>query len=161
MTVAQAREQARKYGKLTEFNRLYREGFNADCALFNLDVPIILDGVEYGAGYGQVDWEDLVRFGKEFATGKGMHSGFRWLEDGFNEYFERHEKLVEQGKVPSFGGATGSRHNREVLAQKIVNELGNGVDGQHVLTEKQIKELKEGLKEVIERNEVNNVLKMK
>lgn len=161
MTVAQAREQARKYGQLTEFNRMYREHYDAETILFYLDVPMLLDGIEYRSGYGETDREDLLEIAKEYATGRGMRSGYRWLQDGFNEYFEKHEELVEKGKAASFGGATGSKFNREVLAGQIALELGNGVGGRHLLDGKELTKLKAGLAEVISSADLNNGLKLK
>ena len=160
-TLADAKEMAKKHGRLAEFNQLRRDGwFSADAIMHAMGLPVVYDGVEYWPGKGKANWEDLIETSKQYATGKGMQSGFRWLEDAFNEFFEWHEEQVERGKLPSFGGTTGSKHNREVLAGKIAQELGNGIGGQHVLNDKELQELKKGLDTVIQRNEMSNGLRI-
>ena len=160
-TLADAKEMAKKHGRLAEFNQLRRDGwFSPGAIMFAMGLPVVYDGVEYWPGKGKANWQDLIETSKQYATGKGMQSGFRWLEDAFNECFEEHESLVESGKMSSFGGPTGSLHNREVLMGKILAELGNGVGGQHVLNEKELQELKKGLQNVIQRSQMSNGLKI-
>ena len=57
-------------------------------------------------------WEDLVGFAQQHATGKGLQTGIRWLEDSFNEYLAMSDKTPGYG----MGGQPGSQHNRQVLA---------------------------------------------
>ena len=49
----------------------------------------------------------------------------------------------------SMGGQPGSQHNREVLAGRIILELGNYIGGQHLIDENQEVNLKETLKEIV------------
>ena len=65
----------------------------------------------------------VVQYAREYATRKGNHQGELWLRDEFNDYFKWHEQQVEAGRLPSFGGMTGSRFNREVMAGQIELEL--------------------------------------
>lgn len=68
-------------------------------------------------------WNELLECAQEHATGKGLHKGEPWVRDAFNEFFELHEAEVEAGRTMSFGGLSGSSHNRDVLAEKIYLEL--------------------------------------
>ena len=54
-------------------------------------------------------WEELVGFAQQHATGKGLQTSIRWLEDSFNEYLGMSEKVPGYG----MGGQPGSMHNRE------------------------------------------------
>ena len=90
-------------------------------------------------------WGELLQYAKENATGEGFHRGYRWLQDSFNEY------LAMSDEVPgySMGGKPGSQHNREVLAGRILLELGNHIGGLHLIDENQEAKLKETLKEIV------------
>ena len=66
---------------------------------------------------------ELMQYAREFATGKGLHKGEPWVRDAFNDYFRYHESEVEAGRAMSFGGQSGSTHNREVMAEKVYLEL--------------------------------------
>ncbi len=68
-------------------------------------------------------WDEVLRYAREYATGNGLHKSEPWVRDAFNEYFALHEKAVEAGRVMSFGGLSGSTHNREVMAEKVYLEL--------------------------------------
>ena len=94
-------------------------------------------------------WAELLDYAQQHATGQGSRTGFRWLEDSFNEYFQAHEDAVEKGTCASFGGQSYSQHNREVLAEKICLELGQHVGGQHLINENQEKNLKESLDKIV------------
>lgn len=90
-------------------------------------------------------WEEVLAYATEHATGKGMHTGYRWLEDSFNEY------LTMSDKIPGFsmGGQPGSMHNRELLAEKICLELGDHFGSRHLLNENQEAKLKKTLDEIV------------
>ena len=42
-------------------------------------------------------WAEVLDYALQHATGQGSRTGFRWLEDAFNEYFQAHEEAVENG----------------------------------------------------------------
>lgn len=73
-------------------------------------------------------WDEVLRYAREYATGNGLHKSEPWVRDAFNEYFALHEKEVEAGRVMSFGGLSGSTHNREVMAEKVYLELRDSLD---------------------------------
>ena len=54
-------------------------------------------------------------------------------------------------EVPGYGmgGQPGSMHNREVLAEKILLDLGNHIGGRNLIDENQEAKLKATLKEII------------
>lgn len=89
-------------------------------------------------------WAELIGYAQEHATGKGLHTGYRWLQDSFNEFIDLSDKVPGYG----MGGQPGSMHNREVLAEKILLKLGNHIGGDHVLTEIQELRLKESLNRI-------------
>lgn len=103
----------------------------------------------------KIKWNEVLDFATEHATKKGMHTGIKWLEDSFNEYLEMTEK------TPGYciGGQPGSRHNREVLAQRIVLALGPFVGGRHVLDEQQLKKLKDSLSEIVNNEQKCNQIR--
>ena len=68
-------------------------------------------------------WAEILQYAHEHATGEGMHKGYRWLQDAFEDYFEDHEQRVEKGTMPSFGGASFSDYNRTVFAAQIARSL--------------------------------------
>lgn len=86
-------------------------------------------------------WAELLDYAHQHATGEGLHKGYRWLQDSFNEFIDLSDKVPGYG----MGGQPGSMHNREVLAEKILLKLGNHIGGDHVLTEMQELRLKESL----------------
>lgn len=90
-------------------------------------------------------WEEVLDYATQHATGKGMHTGSRWLEDSFNEY------LAISDEIPGFsmGGQPGSMHNREVFAEKICLELGDHFGSRHLLNENQEAKLKKTLGEIV------------
>ena len=89
-------------------------------------------------------WGELLQYAKEHATGEGFHRGYRWLQDAFNEY------ITMSDEVPGFsmGGQPGSQFNREVLAGKILLELGDHFGSRHLLNENQEAKLKKTLDEI-------------
>jgi len=95
-------------------------------------------------------WAEVLDYAQQHATGQGSRTGFRWLEDAFNEYFQEHEEAVENDTCTSFGGQSFGQHNREVMAEKICLELGDHFGGQHLIDEDQEKRLKESLGKIVE-----------
>ena len=73
-------------------------------------------------------WTEVVQYAREYATGKGLHKGEPWVRGAFNDYFTWHEEQVEAGRAMSFGGQSGSTHNREVMAEKVYLELRDTLD---------------------------------
>ena len=94
-------------------------------------------------------WNEVLDYATQHATKKGLHTGIKWLEDSFKEYLE----MTEKTPGCSMGGQLGSRHNREVLAERIVLALGPLVGGSHVLDEQQLANLKDSLSDIVD-NEV-------
>ena len=91
-------------------------------------------------------WGELLLYAKENATGEGLHKGYRWLQDAFEEYLEMSDEVPGYG----MGGQPGSMHNREVLAERISLELGHHVGGQHAISDEQEGRLKETLNGIVE-----------
>lgn len=100
-------------------------------------------------------WNEVLDFATEYATKKGLHTGIKWLEDSFNEYLEMADKTLGYG----MGGQTGSIHNREVLAERIVLALGPFVGGRHVLDEQQLAKLKESLNFIVSNEQKCNQIR--
>lgn len=93
-------------------------------------------------------FESLVNIALENATGKGMHTGYKWLQDEYEDYFKWHEEAVEAGHLASFGGMSGGSHNRRILAMMVLRELGNGVGGRHLIDDQQYDKLSDTLDRV-------------
>ncbi len=93
-------------------------------------------------------WEEVMDYARQHATGKGPHTGCKWLEDAFNEYFDLHEKMVEEGRCASFGGSSFSQHNKEVATEKICLELGQHIGSRGAIDEDQEKKLRASLKDI-------------
>ena len=91
-------------------------------------------------------WDELLQYAKEHATGEGFHRGYRWLQDAFNEYITMSDEVPGYGQ----GGQPGSKHNREVLAEKILLELGDHIGGRNLIDDNQEAKLSATLKEIIE-----------
>lgn len=100
-------------------------------------------------------WGELLDYARQHATGEGMHTGYRWTQDAFDEY------IAMSDEVPgySLGGQPGSEHNRRVLAERICLELGNHVGGRHLISDAQEAKLKDTLKEIVT-NQNTNQLKL-
>ena len=91
-------------------------------------------------------WGELLQYAKEHATGEGLHRGYRWLQDAFNEYITMSDEVPGYGQ----GGQPGSKHNREALAEKILLELGNHIGGRNLIDENQEAKLKESLSSIVQ-----------
>lgn len=98
-------------------------------------------------------WSELLQYAKEHATGEGFHRGYAWVKDAFNEY------LTLSDAVPgySMGGQPGSEHNRRVLAERVLLELGEHVGGRHLIDERQESKLKNTLDDVVNDRDVNQL----
>ena len=101
-------------------------------------------------------WQEVLTYATEHATKKGMHTGIKWLEDSFNEYLDMSEKVHGY----NMGGQPGSKHNRRVLAGKIVLALGPYAGGAHLLDDAQLAKLKESLKDIAENPTLGRGLKL-
>jgi len=99
-------------------------------------------------------WNELLDFSKQHATGHGLQTGFRWLQDSFHEYLDMSDETPGYG----MGGQPGSRFNREVLAGKIILALGNHVGGEHLLDDDQTAKLRYSLNEIVNGNSSSRVL---
>lgn len=98
-------------------------------------------------------WYELLDYAKQHAIGEGFNSGYRWLLDAFNEYLEMSDEIPGYG----MGGQPGSMHNREVLAERILLELGNHIGGRKLIDENQEATLKAALDEVISDKNTNQL----
>ena len=101
-------------------------------------------------------WAELLDYAKQHATGEGLHRGYNWLRDAFNEYLEQSDNSPGYG----MGGQPGSQHNREVLAERVCLELGNHVGGRHVIDEGQEAKLRQTLNEIVVDQSRTNGLKL-
>lgn len=119
--------------------------------------PIAMQLSEEDALKQQIEekWSEVLDYAKQHATKQGMHTGVKWLEDSFNEYLS----LTDSTPGYGMGGQPGSMHNREVLAGKILLELGNHVGGQHAITDEQEARLRESLAFIVDRNGQQKQLK--
>ncbi len=107
-------------------------------------------------------WAEILQYAREHATGEGMHKGYKWLQDAFEDYFEDHEQCVEKGTMPSFGGASFSDHNRTVFAAQIARSLRyneNGYEGAR-LTDEQFEKLTDTLLYIKENPKQSQRLKL-
>ena len=91
-------------------------------------------------------WDELLQYAKEHATGEGLHRGYTWLKDAFNEYLNISDSTPGYG----MGGQPGSMHNREVLAEKIRLKLGHHIGGLGLIDENQEAKLKETLSSIVQ-----------
>ena len=98
-------------------------------------------------------WYELLDYAKQHAIGEGFNSGYRWLQDAFNEYLEMSDEIPGYG----MGGQPGSDHNRRVLAERILLKLGHHIGGQHLIDENQEATLKAALDEVISDKNTNQL----
>ena len=100
-------------------------------------------------------WEELIGFAQQHATGKGLQTGIKWVEDSFNEYLSMTDETYGYG----MGGQPGSQYNRQVLAGMIVLELGPYVGGRHLLDDAQLAKLKNSLNDIVKNENVSNQIK--
>ena len=98
-------------------------------------------------------WGELLQYAKEHATGEGFHRGYAWLKDAFNEYMNMSDEVPGYG----MGGQPGSMHNRQVLAERILLELGHHIGGRGLIDENQESKLKATLAEVVSDGNTNQL----
>ena len=101
-------------------------------------------------------WAELLDNAKQHATGEGLHRGYNWLRDSFNEYLYLSDATPGYG----MGGQPGSMHNREVLAERVCLELGNHVGGRHLIDESQEAKLRQTLNDIVADQSRTNGLKL-
>lgn len=106
-------------------------------------------------------WAEVLDFAREHATGTGMHKGYKWLQDAFEEYLTMSEEVPGY----SIGGQPGSDHNRTVLAGRIVRAMRYSYEKEYGkvridLNDEQIDKLTETL-QYIKEHPVSNGLKLK
>ena len=70
----------------------------------------------------QAKWNEVVDFATQHATGEGLRTGRRWLEDSFNEYFT----MLADTKGRSKDWLVG---HRELIAQRLAIEVLGNVKG--------------------------------
>jgi len=98
-------------------------------------------------------WAELLDYAKQHATGEGLHRGYNWLRDAFNEYLE----MSDNTPGYNMGGQPGSIHNREVLAERVCLELGYHVGGRHLIHEGQEAKLRRTLDDIVSKNITNQI----
>ena len=91
-------------------------------------------------------WAEQLDYAKQHATGEGLHRGYNWLKDAFNEYLNMSDSTPGYG----MGGQPGSMHNREVLAEKIRLKLGHHIGGLGLIDDSQEAKLKESLSSIVQ-----------
>lgn len=101
-------------------------------------------------------WSELLDFARQHATGEGLRTGRRWLEDSFNEYLNMSDSTPGYG----MGGQPDSMHNREVLAEKVCLELGYHVGGRHLIDADQEAKLRQTLNDIVADQSRTNGLKL-
>lgn len=94
-------------------------------------------------------WAEVLDYATQHAKDDGLRKGLPWIRDAFNQYFEQHEAEVEAGRAMSFGGQSGSLHNREVMAEQIRLELGHHIGGRGIIDEAQEARLQKSLDYVV------------
>lgn len=72
-------------------------------------------------------WAEVLDYAREHATGTGMHKGYKWLQDAYEEYLEMSEEVGGY----SMGGQSGSEHNRTVLAGRIARAMRYSYDKEY------------------------------
>lgn len=94
-------------------------------------------------------WAEVLDYATQHAKDDGLRKGLPWIRDAFNEYFNLHEQEVEADRAMSFGGQSGSLHNREVMAEQIRLELGHHIGGRGIIDEAQEARLKKSLDYIV------------
>lgn len=94
-------------------------------------------------------WGELLFHAKEYALSN----------DGTTEIFLLKDAVIMY-LLFGMSGQPGSRHNREILTKRILLELGNGVEGKHVLNKQQLTKLKDSLNQIITPRRKINMLRL-
>ena len=103
----------------------------------------------------EAGWAEVLDYATQHAKDDGLRKGLPWIRDAFNEYFNLHEQEVEAGRAMSFGGQSGSTHNREVMAERIRLELGHHIGGRAIIDEAQEARLKKSLDYIVNEPQQN------
>lgn len=90
--------------------------------------------------------EQTTQYAIEHITKKGMHTGYAWLRDSFNEYYDA---IKTPGVKIS---AESDIAHRQILAQKVA------IDCIHKLNHNQLQQLDKVLNEIVSDYKVNNGL---
>lgn len=94
-------------------------------------------------------WGELLFHAKEYALSNEGTTEVYLLKDAVIMYL-----------LFGMSGQPGSRHNREILTKRILLELGNGVEGKHVLNNQQLTKLKDSLNQIITPRRNKNMLRV-
>ena len=94
-------------------------------------------------------WGELLFHAKEYALSNDGTTEVYLLKDAVIMYL-----------LFGMSGQPGSRHNREILTKRILLELGNGVEGKHVLNKQQLTKLKDYLNQIITPRRNKNMLRV-
>lgn len=106
-------------------------------------------------------WAEVLDYAREHATGTGIHKGYKWLQDAYEDYLEMSEEVGGY----NMGGQKGSDHNRTVLAGKIGRAMRYSYDKEYGkvridLNDEQIDKLTDTLQWIVEHPKVKNQLKL-
>ena len=91
--------------------------------------------------------EQTSQYAIEHITKKGLHTGYAWVRDAFNEYYDA---IKAPGAKIS---AESDIAHREILAQKVA------IDCIHKLSHEQLQQLDKVLKEIVSENNLSNGLR--
>lgn len=91
--------------------------------------------------------EQTTQYAIEHITKKGLHTGYAWLRDAFNDYYDA---IKTPGVKIS---AESDIAHREILAQKVA------IDCIHKLNHEQLQQLDKVLKEIVSENNLSNGLR--
>ena len=90
--------------------------------------------------------EQTSQYAIEHITKKGLHTGYAWVRDAFNDYYDA---IKTPGAKIS---AESDIAHREILAQKVA------IDCVHKLSNEQLQQLDKVLKEIVSENNISNGL---
>lgn len=91
--------------------------------------------------------DQTTQYAIEHITKKGLHTGYAWLRDSFNDYYDA---IKAPGVKIS---AESDIAHREILAQKVA------IDCIHKLSNEQLQQLDKVLKEIVSENNISNGLR--
>ena len=103
-------------------------------------------------------WAEVLDYAREHASGTGMHQGYKWLQDAYEEYLEMSEEVGGY----NMGGQKGSEHNRTVLAGRIARALRYSYEKEYGkvridLNDEQIDKLTDTLQYIVEHPKSNGL----
>lgn len=105
-------------------------------------------------------WAEVLDYAREHATDNGLHKGYKWLQDAYEEYLQMSEEVGGY----NMGGLPGSAHNRTVLAGKIGRAMRYSYDKEYGkvrtdLNDEQIEKLTDSLKLIVNKKFENGIKK--